>query len=132
MKKTWMPPVAGALNITVGVVGVILAFGLMLASIAVEGALDFAGVSQWIPVPVVAILWLVTVPLFICAGLALVSGIFEVQRKVWGLALAGSIAALMLGCICGLVSLILTALSRDEFERVRVPAPVNPGKTGQV
>jgi len=47
---------------------------------------------------------------------AIVGGLYAMQRKIWWLALAGSIAALFPFWFLGLAPLILIALSRDEFE----------------
>jgi len=53
--------------------------------------------------------------------LALLGGVFAIQRKKWGIALVGSIFALLsigvffLGSIFGLIALILIIMSKDEF-----------------
>lgn len=47
--------------------------------------------------------------------LAIVGGIYSLQRNKWGLALAGSICALVPSFILGLVAIILVVMSRDEF-----------------
>ena len=56
------------------------------------------------------------IPSLIIAILALVGGIFAVQRKQWGLALAGSIAAILSLFPLGIASTVLTAISKEEFE----------------
>jgi hypothetical protein len=48
--------------------------------------------------------------------LAIVGGIYALQRKIWGLALAGSIAAFFPSWILGIAAIVLTALSKNEFE----------------
>ena len=48
--------------------------------------------------------------------LAIVGGIYALRRKIWGLALAGSIAAFFPSWILGLTAIVLTALSKNEFE----------------
>jgi hypothetical protein len=47
--------------------------------------------------------------------LALVGGIFAVQRKMWGWALAGSIATALMSNVLGVVSIVLVAVSKPEF-----------------
>jgi len=53
--------------------------------------------------------------------LALLGGIFAIQRKYWGIAIVGSIFGLIsigplfLSSIFGLIGLILVATSKDEF-----------------
>ena len=46
--------------------------------------------------------------------LSIIGGVFNLKRKRWGLALAGSIAVAVL-TLWGVVSVIFTALSKDEF-----------------
>jgi len=54
--------------------------------------------------------------------LALVGGIFALQRRRWGWALAGSIAAVFASIPIlrflpvGIVAIIFTAIAKDEFE----------------
>ena len=62
------------------------------------------------------------IPLAILSILSLVGGIYAVQRRKWGLALAGSISAifasipLLGGLPVGITATVLTALSKSEFE----------------
>jgi hypothetical protein len=117
MKKTWKPQVAGVLSIVSGVVGLIGCLGILIA-IASFGSIEhFTGewYTYWQPINVVSILWTIEIPVLICSTLALIGGIFAVQRKFWGMALAGSIAAFLPLWPVGLASVILTSLSRDEF-----------------
>jgi hypothetical protein len=129
MKKTWMPKVAGALDIAAGVVGLIAVFGLIVAVSFAQGALGFIGVSYWIPMHAIAVIGIFTIPLFVSSVLAFVGGIFAVQRRVWGLALTGSISAFFPVPILGLVSVILTALAKDEFETAYPQTTLNIGKS---
>ena len=49
--------------------------------------------------------------------LAIVGGIYALQRKIWGLALAGSIAAFFTpSWVLGVAAIVFTALSKNEFE----------------
>ncbi len=56
------------------------------------------------------------VPLFAWAALALMGGIFALQRKRWGLVLAGAVVALLPFSLLGLAATILVVLSKNEFE----------------
>ena len=56
------------------------------------------------------------VPLVILVALAIIGGIFAIQRKHFGLALTGAIAALLPFSLLGLASIILLAISKEEFE----------------
>jgi len=39
------------------------------------------------------------------------------MRRVWGLALAGSITTLLTSPVIGIIALVLTAISKKEFTR---------------
>lgn len=107
--RTWMPTVAGILDIIAGSFGLILAFVFIL----------IGAVARFIPeippylFPIFAAL---SLP-FACVGiLAIVGGIYALKRKIWGLALAGSICAFFPSWLLGLTAIVLTALSKNEFE----------------
>jgi hypothetical protein len=97
--KTWKPTAAGILSI-------------------ISGA--FMAWYHWGPNTRVE-----TIPLGIVLGLiAIAGGIFAIRRKVWGLALAGAICAivpphpwgeLIWTPVLGIFAVVLVALSRNEF-----------------
>ncbi len=104
--KTWKPTAAGVLAIVAGALTVLTALALSLL-------MPIAATSRYTMAPVAAfgILWL--------AGgvVAIIGGIFALQRRHWGLALAGAICALLPpATLLGIVSTMFVALSRDEFE----------------
>ncbi|MFC2034175.1 hypothetical protein ACFLTT_02070 [Chloroflexota bacterium] len=115
MEKTWKPTVIGILNIISGVFGLIT---VVMLTIGVS-------VIQWIPdIPgfVPGILWIIIIPLVIVSILATISGVYALQRRKWGWVLAGSIASVFASTPIlrmlpiGLASIILTALSKNEFD----------------
>jgi len=109
MEKTWKPITAGILDIISGVLGLIGAIGIFIAIGVVGSQPD---VPEFVP----GILWGLSFPTIILAVLALIGGIFAVQRKKWGWALAGSIAAILASTILGILATIFVAMSKDEFE----------------
>ena len=109
MKKTWMPVVAGSLSIAAAGANLLAIMGL-----AIFGAL--AIVPQSMGVNASIIFYLVMIPLAAIAVLALVGGIYALQRKKWGIALTGAIAAFLPFSLLGIAAVILIALSKDEFE----------------
>jgi len=131
MKKTWMPGLAGTINMAAGLVGLALSFGLVMVYMMVGDALNFAGVTVWLPFHIMAGLWWLTFPLTVCSALALAGGILAIQRKAWAVAMAGSFAALFIPVFLpGFIAILLTSLSRNEFTPVngnRAPAPVGIG-----
>ena len=56
--------------------------------------------------------------------LAIVGGIFALKKKVWGLALAGSIAAFFAFFLCGIPAIIFTTMGKKEFSNKVQPAPM--------
>ena len=116
MNKSWMPTAAGVLCIVSAAIRLIAVLGLIVAIIATGNVLVFTGLGFWFPLNVIAVLWIITVPLAVTGVLALIGGIFALQRKRWGLALAGSIAAFLPFGILGLVATVFTSLSRHDFE----------------
>ena len=121
MEKTWKPVIAGILNIISGAVGLIAVLGLVIA-ILVTGGCAIPGTEN-VPLFVPSLLTGISVPLAIFSLLSLAGGICAIQRKLWGLALAGSIAAifaslpLLGGLPVGITATVLTALSKNEFEQ---------------
>jgi len=108
-KETWMPTTAGILDIIAGSCGLIAALIFIF----------LGGVMRFVP-DVPPYLWPIftalAVPFAIVGVLAIVGGIYALRRKIWGLALAGSIAAFFPSWILGLTAIVLTALSKNEFE----------------
>ena len=111
MEKAWKSQVGGILAIVGGVIGLLGCIGLLIA-ITVLGT-----VWQWglLPVNVIGILWIVLVPTFFCGVTAIIGGICAVQRKHYGMALAGAITALFPGWIFGIGAIFFTAIGRKEF-----------------
>jgi uncharacterized membrane protein YozB (DUF420 family) len=115
VEKTWKPTVAGILGIIVGAGGLVMVV-LLIIAISITGvAFDIPGIEavpDFVP-------WLLTLIAVIAAAfnaLILIGGIYAIQRKKWGLALAGSIAAFITSNVLGVCAIIFTALSKDEFE----------------
>ena len=111
MNKTWKSQVGGILAIIGGVIGLLGCMGLLIA-ITVLGT-----VWQWglLPVNVIGILWIILVPMFLCGVTAIIGGVCAVQRKNYGVALAGAITALFPGWIFGIGAIVFTAIGRGEF-----------------
>jgi len=112
MQKTSKPTTAGILNIIAGGLGILSAISIMLG----------LGVLGWFEpfnrefILFGFVLTLVAVLTLPFALLALVGGAFDLQRKHWGWALAGSVAAVLAFWPLGIASTVLTSQSRGEFE----------------
>jgi len=112
MEKTWKPMVAGILNIVTGAFALLSVIGLLI-SIVVIGS-DLVGPE--VPDFVAVILWIIAIPFFVIGVLAIIGGIYSLQRKMWGLALAGAVASTVYWFFVGIPTIVFIAQSKDEFE----------------
>jgi len=114
MEKKWMPMVAGILDIICGAVAALITIGLLIAGI-VTGVV--AAVAPDLPKFVPPLLLGLSVPAAVIAVLAILGGVRALHRKNWELALAGSIVAFFNPWwLLGLAAIVLTALSRKQFD----------------
>jgi len=116
MEKTWMPTIAGILDIAAGIVSFI---GLIfvLVGVSVLAYTEGIGPSMGIPETLILAIAVVFAILAVIADvLAIVGGIFALRRKKWGLALAGSIAAFLASLLLGAAAIVFTVLAKKEFE----------------
>jgi hypothetical protein len=112
MERTWKPTVAGILNIVAGVIGVLLGVG-----VAVLAEIMALVAGAYIPgLPSGPVFALIGVPVIILGVVAIVGGIFALRRRIWGLAYAGGICALLLTLILGILSITFVSLGKSEFE----------------
>jgi len=102
-EKTWKPTTAGILSIIAGALQVIM--GIVIAGVCSIGW--FFGIG-----------WLSAIgaPLVILGIIAIVGGIYALKRKIWGLALAGSICALFGFTILGILAIIFVIMGKGEFD----------------
>jgi hypothetical protein len=105
MEKTWKPTVAGVLAIIAGALGVIIGV-LFAGGVGVLGGIFGMG---WLSV--------IFAPLIILGIIAIVGGICALGRRIWGLALAGSICALIgPWFLLGILAIIFVSLGKREFK----------------
>lgn len=109
-QQTAMPIIAGVLVIVSAGFKLLVLLGFLAASLVVIAPVSLTFLSP------AALMAIFMVPLIAIIVLAIVGGIFCLQRKRWGWALAGSIIAILPFSILGLVAVILVAISKDEFE----------------
>ena len=62
-------------------------------------------------------IWILLSPLMVLAAIAVVGGVFALNRKYWGVALAGSICAIFSPAtwIIGVAATVFISISRYEF-----------------
>jgi hypothetical protein len=105
MQETWKPTAAGVLAIIGGALNILVALSVSLF-FPVAAPFRYAVMS----VGFIAVLFLAT------GVVAIIGGIASLQRRRWGLALAGAICAIMPpSSLLGIVSTVFVAMARDEF-----------------
>jgi hypothetical protein len=117
--NTWMPTTGGILSIIVGVmdlIGSLLMGGITCASSVFMN--DYYGdyyLAPDIGNMTAAVFGFLALYLLILGLVSLIGGIFAVQRKKWGLAIAGAITAFFGGGILGILAIIFIAMGKKEF-----------------
>jgi hypothetical protein len=105
MQKSWKATTGGVLAIVAGAINLLVALGISLfVPVAATPRLALASVG-------------VLAGVFLVTGIvALVGGILALQRRSWGVSLAGAICAMMPpATLLGILSTVFVALARDEF-----------------
>ena len=115
MERTWKPTVAGILTIIAGFLGLLTGIGLAVG-LGVVGMM--IGMIPGFPGGLLA---LIGVPGIVLGIVAIVGGIYALRRRLWGLALAGAICALIftlpfIGWILAILAIIFVSLGKGEFE----------------
>ena len=116
-RNQWMPLVAGILTLIAGGIKVLAFVGFMVALLVVPAnsysSWDSAPHMMWSPNWMIAFM----VPLLVLGVLCIIGGIFMLQRRMWGMALAGGIAAMIPNSLLGIAALVFVAISKDQFDR---------------
>ena len=106
MAETWKPTTAGILNIIAGVTSVISGIMLALA----------AGGHPMLALIPGAVLDAVTGLLVALGIVAIVGDVCALRRKIWGLALAGSLCSFVFFFPLGIPAIVFTAMGKGEFQ----------------
>ncbi|MCL1885321.1 MAG: hypothetical protein FWF98_00930 [Dehalococcoidia bacterium] len=112
----WMPTAGGVLNIVTGVLGLI--GGKACAIICAVLQSNKSNIDIEDPEAftfMIAILWIACAITFIPSIISIIGGVFAIQRKKWGWALAGSICAILCSTITGVLALIFIVMGKKEF-----------------
>jgi hypothetical protein len=115
---TWKPTTAGILGIIAGVLGVVIGITIVVLGTTAGGLLVVIGLPGLGRLAAGA----AAIPL-VLGIVAIVGGIFALRRRIWGLALAGSICAFIVGLagiwpaiFLGIPAIVFTCLGKREFE----------------
>jgi hypothetical protein len=132
-KRVQKSTVAGILSIVVGALGVIVSLlFLVFAVIAPSAYSDNYIVGDVTPymsdaATIVAVIYGLFGSIgLLVSSLGIVGGIFSIQRKHFGWALAGAIASSMIFYPLGIGAVVLVAMSRSEFVQNAPGIPPQP------
>jgi hypothetical protein len=124
--------VAGILTIISGAFGVLWLFWAVFAILMVRFMFTEPFIPYRFPFPS-GLLTLMTIfysaiGLFsvLVGALGVVGGIFALNKKNWGLALAGAIAGAVTFFPCGIPAIIFVTLAKPEFSTPKPPVPAEP------
>jgi len=123
MSSTWKSTAAGVINVVCG--SFLLVSGLALFSLwGTSTATSFAGYVMYSMGhsggPDISytstVVTIIAVACIIPGIISILGGIYSIKRRLWGMALAGSISTFVYLLLFGVPAIVLTALSKDEFE----------------
>jgi len=120
--RTWKATMAGILNIVAGGLNGLGALGLIIVIFAF-GSLS-PMIMEFLPpenapfiTPLIFPILVATLVLTIAATVfPIIGGVYALQRRRWGWALAGSIVAIFRSSILGILATIFVAMAKNEFE----------------
>ncbi|NLE95684.1 MAG: hypothetical protein GX600_08405 [Dehalococcoidia bacterium] len=114
--KTWKPTTAGVLEIVAGALHLIASVATILVAGGVAAGMYWSHMPRLsieMPLPLIAGVGL---PLLIMGVVSILGGISALQRRRWGLALAGGICALVpMQTLLGVLAIVFLAISKEEF-----------------
>ncbi|TSA54754.1 MAG: hypothetical protein D4R38_01805 [Dehalococcoidia bacterium] len=118
MKLTWKPIMAGILDIVAGAIGMVggiyfVVLTSVFRTLHEVMRLDPAVIQQ--TEQIISKLFAVPFVLVFIGIVSIIGGVYALQRRIWGLALAGAICSCIVFPFFGLPSIIITALAQEEF-----------------
>lgn len=117
MNKTWKPTTAGILNIIAGALSLFLLLMVIIGVVVFMAAEGAATSIEGVPVQVVpGIILSLAIPITLLDVLAIIGGAYAFRRKMWGLSLAGSIAAVFTSWPMGVAAIVFIVMSKNEFD----------------
>jgi hypothetical protein len=115
MENRWMATTTGILCIVAGALS-LLGWIMVVMGITLFGAftqiMPHIDIPRWLPV----VMGIIAVPGVLIDILAIVGGVFALRRQNWGVALAGSIAAVFCSFFLGVAALVFIIMGKGEFK----------------
>lgn len=118
MEKTGKPVAAGVICIILGALGILSALYLVVGLDALVEIMETYGAGNMTTQFMRDMMVVSGVISAILSVLMVIGGIYSLQRKLWGLALAGSIASVLGAFPFGIIPLVLVSISKKEFDTV--------------
>lgn len=118
MKQTWKPIMAGILDIVSGAIGMVGGIYFVIISSLLRGIHEYLKIDPAVIATIQKFISsIIAIPfILVFVGIvAIIGGVYALQRRIWVFALAGAIFSFILFFPFGLVSIIVTAMSREEF-----------------
>ena len=111
--RSWLPLVAGILDVVAGVAAF---FGALFVGFAAAMVSTEAGGPDEVPITIVVV-FLISLALFllVIGALAIFGGAFTLRGGRWGWALTGAIAATVVCPPLGVPAVVLTILGESEI-----------------
>ena len=113
----WMTTAGGVVDIVAGILGFIGSLFLAFLGVVVREAMLDGGFNRYprLENAPAGFFWVLALLVFVLSIMALIGGILAVQRKAWGVTLAGSICAIFQSGILGIIATVFIALSKKDF-----------------
>jgi hypothetical protein len=120
MPGTSKATVAGVLSLIAG--GSAILGGVVLATLGIIGSSALVLVHdpdlpQLVKLLPLLFFYTLALLLFVSGGVAVAGGVAALQRRSWGMALAGSVAAVLCVLPLGAIAVILLVMGEGEFRR---------------
>jgi hypothetical protein len=110
-----MPVVAGILEIVSGCLGLIAGAFLTLGPQFIGAFSKMPRFGMRPPLPEILYPW-IGIAVIIIGILSIVGGVYALRVKNWAMALTGSICATLCGRLLGVLALVFTVLSKQDFK----------------
>ena len=119
MAQTSKATVAGILDIIAGIMGLVGGIPLLVIALVGSGVLGTLANPEVRPLAILPMALFLPLALlcFVSGVLAIAGGIAAFNRRRWGLAVAGSIAAVFGFFPIGIAAVIFTILAESEFRQ---------------
>jgi len=118
IKLTWKPIMAGILDVVSGAIGMVGSIYFVILSQVFRSLHEMLKLDPFVIQRTEEIInRIIAVPfiLVFIGIIAIIGGVYTLQRRIWMLALAGAISSCIVFPVFGLPSIIITALAREEF-----------------